>query len=133
MDLNKFTVKCQEALQSAQTRAINFNHQEVDGEHFLLALLEQPEALVPRLLQRMEVSVDAVRGRLEQELDKKARISGPGSEPGKVYITQRLNKLLVQAQDEAKKLKDEYVSAEHILLAFINEDRSNCASNCGSD
>jgi len=124
MDLNKFTVKCQEALQAAQTKAINFNHQEVDGEHLLLVLLEQPDGLIPRLLQRMEVSVDAVRGRLEQELDKKARISGPGSEPGKVYITQRLNKLLVAAQDEAKKLKDEYVSVEHILLAFINEGKS---------
>jgi len=129
MDLNKFTVKCQEALQSAQTKAINFNHQEVDGEHFLLALLEQPEGLIPRLLQRMEVSVDAVRGRLEQELDKKTRISGPGSEPGKVYITQRLNKLLVRAQDEAKNLKDEYVSAEHILLAFISEDKSTPAGS----
>ena len=98
MDLNNFTVKCQEALQSAQTKAINFNHQEVDGEHLLLVLLEKSDGLIPRLFQRMEASVDAVRGRLEQELDKKARISGPGSEPGKVYITQRLNKLLVQAQ-----------------------------------
>ncbi len=78
MDLNKFTVKCQEALQAAQTKAINFNHQEVDGEHLLLALLEQSDGLIPKLLQRMEVSVDAVRQRLEQELDKKARISGLG-------------------------------------------------------
>ena len=124
MDLNKFTVKCQEALQAAQTKAINFNHQEVDGEHLLLVLLEQPDGLIPRLLQRMEVSVEDFRRRLEQELDKKARISGPGSEPGKVYITQRLNKLLVQAQDEAKKLKDEYVSVEHVLLAFINVGRA---------
>ena len=129
MDLNKFTVKCQEALQAAQTKAVNYNHQEVDGEHLLLVLLEQPEGLIPRLLQRMEVSVDAVRGRLEQELDKKARISGPGSEPGKVYITQRLNKLLVAAQDEAKNLKDEYVSVEHILLAFINEGKGTAAGN----
>ena len=129
MDLNKFTVKCQEALQAAQTKAINFNHQEVDGEHLLLVLLEQPDGLIPRLLQRMEVSVEDFRGRLEQELDKKARISGPGSEPGKVYITQRLNKLLVQAQDEAKKLKDEYVSVEHVLLAFINEGKSTPAGS----
>jgi ATP-dependent Clp protease ATP-binding subunit ClpB len=127
MDLNKFTVKCQEALQAAQTKAINFNHQEVDGEHLLLVLLEQADGLVPRLLKRMEVSVEAFRGRLEQELDKKARISGPGTEPGKVYITQRLNKLLVAAQDEAKNLKDEYVSVEHILLAFINEGKSTPA------
>ena len=129
MDLNKFTVKCQEALQAAQTKAIKYNHQEVDGEHLMLVLLEQADGLIPRLLQRMEVSVDAFRGRLEQELDKKARISGPGTEPGKVYITQRLNKLLVQAQDEAKKLKDEYVSVEHILLAFINEGNNTPAGS----
>lgn len=129
MDPSKFTVKCQEALQAAQTKAINFNHQEVDGEHLLLVLMEQADGLIPNLLQRMDVSVDAVRNRLVQELDKKARISGPGSEPGKVYITQRLNKLLIQAQDEAKKLKDEYVSVEHILLAFINEGKNTPAGS----
>jgi len=129
MDLNKFTLKCQEALQAAQTKAINFNHQEVDGEHLLLVLLEQPDGLIPRLLQRMEVPVDAVLRQLEQALEKKPRISGPGSEPGKVYITQRLNKLLVQAQDEAKKLKDDYVSVEHLLLAFIDEGKHTPAGS----
>ena len=80
MDLSKFTVKCQEALQSAQTKAINFNHQEVDGEHLLLVLLEQSDGLIPGLVQRMEVSVDVFRERFEQALDKMARISGPGTE-----------------------------------------------------
>ncbi|RLD68541.1 MAG: type VI secretion system ATPase TssH, partial [Bacteroidetes bacterium] len=121
MDLNKFTVKCQQALQEAQTKAVNFNHQEVDGEHLMLALVEQSDGLVPRLLERMEVPADAFREKLVQALEKKPRISGLGTEPGKVYITQRLNKLLAQAQAEAKKLKDEYVSVEHILLAFIDE------------
>ncbi|WDN88580.1 ATP-dependent Clp protease ATP-binding subunit ClpB [Desulfosarcina sp. BuS5] len=121
MDLNKFTVKCQQALQEAQTKAVNFNHQEVDGEHLILALVEQSDGLVPRLLERMEVPADAFREKLVQALEKKPRISGSGTEPGKVYITQRLNKLLAQAQAEAKKLKDEYVSVEHILLAFIDE------------
>jgi len=121
MDLNKLTVKCQQALQEAQTKAVNYGHQEVDGEHLMLALVEQSDGLVPRLLERMEVPADAFREKLVQALEKKPRVSGPGTEPGKVYITQRLNKLLVQAQAEAKKLKDEYVSVEHILLAFIDE------------
>jgi ATP-dependent Clp protease ATP-binding subunit ClpB len=121
VDLNKFTIKSQQALQEAQTKAINLGHQEVDGEHFLLAITEQAEGLFPRLLQRLDISVDSFRGRLQQELEKKPRISGPGIEPGKVYVTHRLNKLLVGAQDEARKLKDEYVSVEHILLAFIDE------------
>ena len=121
MDLNKFTIKSQEALQQAQTKAIRYGHMEVDGEHLMLALLEQADGLVPSLLKRMEVPVDDFRRRLEEELERKPRISGPGVEPGKVYITQRLNKLLAKAQDEAERLKDEYVSVEHLLLAFLDE------------
>jgi len=127
MDLNKFTIKSQEALQAAQTKAIRYGHQEVDGEHLFLALLEQSDGLIPRLLHRMEISVDSIRERIEQELQKNPRISGPGAEAGKVYITQRLNKLLVKAEEEAKNLKDEYVSVEHILLAFIDEGNSTPA------
>ena len=127
MDLNKFTIKSQQALQEAQTKAINFGHQEVDGEHLLKAMVEQADGLFPRLLQRLDISVESFRGRLQQELEKKPRISGPGIEPGKVYVTQGLNKLLAKAQDEARKLKDEYVSVEHILLAFIDEGSSTPA------
>ena len=61
MDLNKFTIKSQEAFQAAQTKAIRYGHQEVDGEHLLLALLEQSDGLIPKLLQRMEVPVDSIR------------------------------------------------------------------------
>ena len=121
MDINKFTVKSQEALQQAQTKAIKYGHQEVDGEHLLLALLEQSDGLVVRLLQRMEVPIDEVKKRVEEELEKRPRVSGPGVEPGKVYITQRLSKLLVNAEEEAKRLKDEYISVEHLLLAFVDE------------
>lgn len=127
MDLNRFTIKSQEALQEAQTKAIRFGHQEVDGEHLLMALLQQTDGLVPKLLQRMEIPPESVRERLEQELDKKPRVTGPGLEPGKVYITQRMNKLLVKAQEEAEKLKDEYVSVEHLFLAFIEEGSSTPA------
>ncbi len=127
MDLNKFTIKSQEAIQAAQTRAIRHGHLEVDGEHLLLALVEQSDGLVPRLLQRMEVPVDQVRERLEEELARKPRVSGPGVEPGKVYVTQRLSRLMVKAQEEAERLRDEYVSVEHLMLAFIEEGRSTPA------
>lgn len=127
MDLNKFTVKSQEALQAAQTKAIRYGHMEVDGEHLLMALLEQSEGLVPSLLKKMEIPTDSVRERVEQELDKKPRVSGPGIEPGKVYITQRLNRLLAKAEEEAQRLRDEYVSVEHLVLAFIEEGSSTPA------
>ncbi len=121
MDLNKLTIKSQEALQAAQTKAIRYGHMEVDGEHLLLALIEQSEGILPKLLQRMEVPVNRVHDRLEEELERKPRVSGPGVEPGKVYLSQRLSKLLIKAQEEAQRLKDEYVSAEHLFLAFIDE------------
>jgi ATP-dependent Clp protease ATP-binding subunit ClpB len=133
MDLGKFTIKSQEAIQAAQTKAIRYGHMEVDGEHLLLTLLEQAEGLVPRLLQRMEAPVNRVRERLEEELEKKPRVSGPGVEAGKVYITQRMNKLLLKAQEEAGRLKDEYVSVEHILLAFIDEGRGTPAGRVLSE
>jgi ATP-dependent Clp protease ATP-binding subunit ClpB len=121
MDQSKFTIPSQQAIQEAQTKAIRFGHMEADGEHLLLALIEQADGLIPRLLLRMEVPVDQVQERLQRELQRKPRVSGPGVEPGKIYISQRLTRLFVKAQDEANRLKDEYVSTEHIFLAFIDE------------
>ena len=127
MDINKFTTKSQEAMQAAETKAIRFGHIEVDGEHLLLAMLEQPDGLASRLFQKMDVPVDRMRERLEDELNRKPRVSGPGVERGKIYITNRLNRLLTDAEEQAKRLKDEYVSAEHILLAFLQEGTSSPA------
>ncbi|MBF0101239.1 MAG: ATP-dependent chaperone ClpB [Desulfobacterales bacterium] len=124
MDLNKLTIKSQEAVQDAQTKAIRFGHQEIDGEHLFLSMLDQNDGLMPRLLQRMDIPIDQIRSQVEKELNKKPSVSGPGVEAGKVYITSRLNKLLVNAQDQAKNLKDEYISIEHIFLAFIEEASS---------
>ncbi|HEX3529347.1 MAG TPA: ATP-dependent chaperone ClpB [Thermoanaerobaculia bacterium] len=127
MDINKLTQKSQEALQSAQTKALRFGHQEVDVEHLLLALLEQPEGLVPRLLTRMDVPGSQLAEEIERELSRRPSVSGGGAEAGKVYITQRLQKLFVTAEDEAKRLKDEYVSVEHLLLAILAEGSGTAA------
>jgi ATP-dependent Clp protease ATP-binding subunit ClpB len=127
MDINKLTQKSQEALQSAQTKALRFGHQEVDVEHLLLALLEQPEGLIPRLLTRMDVPSSQLVTEVERELSRRPSISGGGAEAGKVYITQRLQRLFVTAEDEAKRLKDEYVSVEHLLLAILDEGSGTAA------
>ncbi len=127
MDINKFTLKSQEAVQAAETKATRFGHMEVDGEHLLLAMIEQPDGLTSKLVQRMEIPVDQMRRRLEEELARRPRVSGPGVERGKIYISQRLNRLLNNAQEEAQRLKDEYVSAEHILLAFLQEGATTSA------
>ncbi len=127
MDLNRLTQKSQEALQSAQAHAVRRGHQEVDGEHLALALLTQPEGLAPRLLARTDLRAEEVAADLERELDRRPRLSGGGVEPGKVYITQRLQRLLLTAEAEAKRLKDEYVSVEHLLLALLDEGESTAA------
>ena len=124
MDINRLTQKSQEALQAAQTKTLRYGHQEVDGEHLLLALLEQTSGLFPRILERMDVPVDALHKEIEQEVSRLPKVSGPGKEANKIYVSQRFQRLFVQAEDEAKRLKDEYVSVEHLALALIGEGNS---------
>ncbi len=127
MDLNKTTQKLTEALQSAQALAVRLSHQEVDGEHLLAELLAQDGGLAPRLVERAGVSVDALAADIQQALSKLPTISGGSSEAGKVYITQRLNQLIVKAGDEATSMKDEYISVEHLMLALIGEGDTTAA------
>ncbi|MFH1277248.1 MAG: ATP-dependent chaperone ClpB [Candidatus Eisenbacteria bacterium] len=127
MDPNRLTEKSQAAMQAAQAKSIEYGHQETDGEHLLLALLEQEGGLFPRILARMEVSVEDLVRSAEGELNKRPRVSGPGAEAGKMYVTARLQKVFMRAEDEAKRLKDEYVSVEHLALALIEEGTSTPA------
>jgi ATP-dependent Clp protease ATP-binding subunit ClpB len=127
MDTNKLTQKTQEALQAAQDEAVKRGHIEVDGEHLLLALLQQQGGLVPRLLQKADVSVENLLSELRKELERRPSVSGPGVEAGKVYVTQRLNRLLLKAEEEAKQLRDDYVSVEHVLLAILQEGGGTAA------
>jgi ATP-dependent Clp protease ATP-binding subunit ClpB len=124
MDLSKFTEKSQQAMQEAQSIANRNQHQAVDVEHLALALLQQENGLAPRLLEMIQVPVDLLRARLEEELARLPQVSGDTSTAPGMYITARLNKLLTKAQDEAKRLRDEYVSVEHMVLAMTNESPS---------
>src|SRR5918998_5608164 len=127
MDMNRLTQKSQEAVQQAQSVALRYGHTEVDGEHLLLALLEAPEGLVPRLLRQFNANVDALRAAVEADLQRRPKVTGPGAAPGQVFITQRLARVLEAAEREAKRLKDEYVSVEHLLLALADEGISSAA------
>lgn len=121
MDMNKLTQKSQEAVQQAQAIALRYGHREVDGEHLLASLLAQDNGLVPRMLTRIQVDGDVLKSELEKELARQPKVSGPGVEQDKIYVTQRFQKLFLSAQGEAERLKDEYVSVEHLLLALIGE------------
>ncbi|WNV75227.1 ATP-dependent chaperone ClpB [Geodermatophilus sp. DSM 44513] len=127
MDLNRLTQKSQEALHEAQTKALRFGHTEVDGEHLLLALLDQPEGLTSRLLSQAGADPDALRTDLEAELGRRPKVTGPGTAPGQVYVTQRLSRLFDTAEREAHRLKDEYVSVEHLVIALLEEGSNTAA------
>ncbi|HEY2693634.1 MAG TPA: ATP-dependent chaperone ClpB [Streptosporangiaceae bacterium] len=121
MDPNHLTQKSQEALHDAQTKALRFGHTEVDGEHLLLALLDQADGIVPRLLAQAGADPDQLQTGLETELGRRPRVSGPGVSPGQISVTQRLSRLLDAAEREAGRLKDEYVSVEHLVMALLEE------------
>ena len=121
MDINRFTEKLQEAIRAAQSEAVRNGHQQIDVEHLLAALLEQEGGLASSILTKSGVQADSVLRRLKAELDRMPKVSGSSGGPDHVYVTSRLNKLLTRAEDEARKLKDEYISVEHVLLAAAGE------------
>ena len=118
MNLNKLTQRSLEALQSAQSLAIQHNHQQVDQEHLLLALLQQENSLLMQLLRRMGRD-EGVISSLEQALQKIPGVTGTGREADKVYITPQLDKALVAAEKQAAHMKDDYISVEHLFLGLM--------------
>ncbi len=121
MDFNRFTEKLQDAVREAQSTAIRNGNQQVDVEHLLLALLDQEGGLTSSLFNKADVRLDTLRSRLQQEIDRLPKVSGPAGGPGQVFVTPRLQSVLTKAEDEAKRLKDDYISVEHALLAMAEE------------
>lgn len=119
MDLNKFTQKSQEALAEAQKKAISHGHNDVDVEHMASALLDQKDGLIPKLLAKMDIDPTQLGRQLQNELSRKPQVGGPGYDPTRIFLSQRLSRILVDAEKEAQRLKDEYVSVEHIFIELI--------------
>ncbi|MEM9445814.1 MAG: ATP-dependent chaperone ClpB [Verrucomicrobiota bacterium] len=120
MDLKKFTEKAQDAVMAAQRVCHAQSHQAVDIEHLLLSLLDQEGGLIGRLVEKSGQRPDELNYQIKSHLDKEPKVSG-AAEDGQTYVTQRLNKLLAKAHEEAKRLKDEYVSVEHLVLPMFDE------------
>jgi ATP-dependent Clp protease ATP-binding subunit ClpC len=122
MRLDRFTERAQDAAQRAVEIMTRYGHTQVDTEHILLALLEQPEGVIPQILERLSVEVDDMQQRLDDLLraSPKAGIYGGGG-VGQVFITPRVRRVLDQANDEANKLKDNYISTEHLFLSIASE------------
>jgi len=133
MDANKLTQKSQEALGQAQAIAVRLGHQAIDTGHLMLALTQQEQGLVPRLLERAGYDVRAFGRALEAELVKLPRVSGPGVQPGQVSVTQRVNEVLVAAGDLAQSMKDDYISVEHLFLTLLGEPSSSPLGRVNKD
>ena len=125
MRFDKFTLKVQEALQGAQSLSNQYGHQAMDVEHLLASLLMQPEGITGEILKKLGADPKSVGNEIRKVLEKQPRVEGSGT--GQTYMTPRLNRLLDAALVEAARLKDEYVSAEHILIAITEEKEGSAA------
>ena len=123
MRFDRFTIKAQDAISSAQEIAQRYSHQEITNEHLLMALLEQEEGVVPPIIQKLGADLNLIKQQLRQHLERMPKVQGAGLE---IYISPSLRKALDVAWQEAQRLKDEYLSTEHLLVA-ISEDKSTPA------
>jgi ATP-dependent Clp protease ATP-binding subunit ClpB len=119
VNIDKFTEKAQEVIASSQEIAIRLGHQQIDGEHLHLAMLDQDDGLIPKLISYMGINVEMYRNDVERELEKLPKVYGSGA--SSMYATRRFNEILIRAEDEAKKFKDDYTGVEHIYIALLKE------------
>ena len=125
MNMNQFTQKTVAALERAQSLAIEYQHMNVEQEHLMLALTEDANELIPQLLTKCGLSVPALVAGLKDNLDRTPRVSGSGREPGKVYIASDVEQALLEAEKAAGRMKDEYLSVEHIWMGLCAKASSN--------
>ncbi len=114
MNIQKFTQKSIEAINGCEKLAYEYGNQEIEQEHLLVSLLLQEDGLIPKLVEKMEINLGHFTQNAQNRLAKRVKVSG-----GQIYMGQNLNKVLVSAEDEAKKMGDEYVSVEHLFLTLL--------------
>ena len=125
MNTNQYTQKTLEALQAAQQLAVEYQHNALEPEHLLHALASQEQGLIPQLLQKLNVDPGSFAAAVAEKLSALPRVSGSGRDPDKVYISQATDKVLSAAAREAKAMKVEYVSVEHVFLGLLDEPTQN--------
>jgi ATP-dependent Clp protease ATP-binding subunit ClpB len=125
MDIQNFTQKSLEALQQAQDLALENNSMQIGQEHLAVAMLQQKDGLIPELLKKMGKDPEAVLSAAEQQMKRLPGVTGPGREPGKIYISPDVDAVLTEAKQQAGRMKDEYVSVEHIMLAMIDKPNAS--------
>ncbi|MBQ5950659.1 MAG: type VI secretion system ATPase TssH, partial [Lachnospiraceae bacterium] len=118
MNIQKFTKNSIEAVQNCEKLGYEYGNQEIDQEHLLLALLQLPDSLILRLLEKAGANPDQIMARAQRAVESRPKVSG---ESAKMYMSASLNKALLGAEDEAKRMGDEYVSVEHLFLSMLKE------------
>src|SRR6056297_1417863 len=121
MRFDKFTIKSQELVQEAQSRASSYKHQQIEPEHLLAVMLDDPNGIAGSILRKIGVTPDNISQELKPLLEKLPRVEGAA---GEIYISQRTRKVLEKAFEEADQMKDQYVSIEHIFLAIVVEKQA---------
>ena len=121
MNAQKFTQKSLEAIQEAQNIAIENNNMQIEQEHLAAALLAQDNGLIPQLLKKMGTDSAALQAEIRRKIDAIPAVTGPGREAGKIYVSSDVDAALTEAENEAQRMKDEYVSVEHIFLALLSK------------
>ena len=125
MNTNQYTQKTLEALQAAQQLAVEYQHNALEPAHLLHALAAQENGLIPQLLQKLNVDPGSFAAAVAEKLSALPRVSGSGRDPDKVYISQATDKVLSAAAREAKAMKDDYISVEHVFLGLLDEQTQN--------
>ena len=121
MTSQQFTEKSRAALNDAQQMTVEYQNQEVTQEHLLRALLQDPQGLIPQLLQKMGKDPDGIDTRLETLIARIPKVTGTGREPDKIYIGSDVERALVAAREAAQQMKDEYISVEHLFLGLLRK------------
>ena len=125
MNLQKFTQKSIEALQQAQNMTIQNGNQQMGQEHLMLALTEQQDGLIAELLRKIGASPEAVCAALQQAVDRLPKLGGSGIDPEKIYISREVEQALSEAESQAERMKDDFVSVEHIVLGILQKAQKN--------
>jgi ATP-dependent Clp protease ATP-binding subunit ClpB len=125
MDMNAFTKKSLEAIKQAEMTAAQHQHQQIEADHLMLALLTQEGGLVPRIMSRLNKPVNEMVSTIEKEIDKRPSVSGPGTQQGQIYVSPEVNQILNEAFQIAQNMKDQYVSVEHLLLSMFSLSESS--------
>ena len=125
MDMNAFTKKSLEAIKNAEMIASEHQHQQIETDHLMSALLSQEGGLVPRIISRLGKPIDEMKSVIDREIDKRPSVSGPGSQPGQIYVSPEMNQVLNEAFQIAQNLKDQYVSVEHLFLSMFSLPEHN--------